>query len=470
MNDHTPRFAPMMLACTLLTSVALAAPDQPDPVEPPIVTSATLTGPPSDAVVLFDGKDLSQWHGGDGQPAPWEVADGVVTAGAHDIVSKHEFDSAQLHVEFKLPESGQGQGNSGLYFHNLYEVQIIDSFNENPHKAGQQCAALYTRFPPLVNVCKKPGEWQSYDIIFHGARATPASDGGAATVLEPARFTIFHNGVLVQYNRPMSKGTGGGAKNPMVEKGPLRIQSHGSPVQFRNLWLRPIARRDSLGPALTDAEPDKHAPKVDPRGAAIPAGERPAVPNPAAPADATILFDGTSLEGWSSDKWKLENGYMEVTPGGGSIATKERFSDVQMHVEWATPAEVKGSGQGRGNSGVFVHGAEVQVLDSFNNKTYFNGQAGAIYSQYAPQVNASRPPGVWQSYDIVFMTAKYNDKGELVLPSTFTVLHNGVLAQDHVVNKSTSAKGANKPALGNLSLQDHGNPVRYRNIWVRKLD
>ncbi len=433
--------------------------------EPAIVTPAppdNPTAPPSDAVILFDGKDMSAWTHTDGKPAGWTVADGVATAGKGDIISKHYFSDAQVHVEFKLPESGKGHGNSGLYFHNLYEVQIIDSHSANKFQPAQQCAGLYKKFPPRVNACKAPGEWQTYDIIFHSAKLDDAGK-----VVTPARFTVFHNGVLVQYNRPLWKGTGGGAKNKMISKGPLKIQDHGSPVQFRNIWLRPIPPvNEYTGPALSAADLKKQAERIEPRLPGL-------GPHPGhLPSDAVVLFDGKSLEGWSNDKWKLADGYMEVTRSGGNN-TKAKFGDVQLHVEWATPSEVKGNSQGRGNSGVYLHGRyEVQVLDSFDNKTYPDGQAASIYKQYPPLVNASRGPGQWQTYDIVYRAAKYDAQGKLTDPGGFTVLHNGVLVQDHVINKRVGKTGPKdgKPITGHLHLQDHGNPVRYRNIWYRPLN
>ena len=194
------------------------------------------------------------------------------------------------------------------------------------------------------------------------------------------------------------------------------------------------------------------------------------------PSDAIILFDGKDLSQWTNDKggepkWKIENGVMVVN-GTGDIFTKEKFADVQLHLEWATPSEVKGEGQGRGNSGVYLQGRyEIQVLDSYNNKTYFNGQAGAFYGNNAPLVNASRKPGEWQVYDIIFHTPKATPEGK-VEPGSFTVLHNGVLVQDHVPVKggaTTAAKLSGVAAKGPLILQDHGCPVRYRNIWIRPL-
>ena len=194
------------------------------------------------------------------------------------------------------------------------------------------------------------------------------------------------------------------------------------------------------------------------------------------PSDAIVLFDGKDLSKWKSErgggvKWKLEDGAIVVN-GSGSILTKEEFGDVQLHIEWATPAEVKGNSQERGNSGVYLQGRyEIQVLDSWNNKTYFNGQAAAFYGHSAPLVNASRKPGEWQTYDIVFHAPKTGADGK-VEPGSFTVLHNGVLVQDHIPVKgdaTTAAKFQGIAQKGPLMLQDHGNPVRFRNIWLRPL-
>jgi hypothetical protein len=198
------------------------------------------------------------------------------------------------------------------------------------------------------------------------------------------------------------------------------------------------------------------------------------------PSDAIVLFDGTDLSEWVNTKdggpakWKVENGYMEIAGKSGSIRTKRSFGDCQLHIEWAAPAEVKGSGQHRGNSGVYLMSKyEVQVLDSYNNMTYPDGQAAAVYGQSPPMVNACRGPGQWQSYDIIFRRPVFK-KNKAVRPATITVLHNGVLVQDHwVIQGNTAHKRRAKYAAHEdklpLSLQDHGNPIRYRNIWIREL-
>lgn len=194
------------------------------------------------------------------------------------------------------------------------------------------------------------------------------------------------------------------------------------------------------------------------------------------PSDAVVLFDGKDLSKWrgardGEARWVVRDGFAEVN-GTGSILTREEFGDVQLHIEWACPAEVKGQGQGRGNSGVYFMGRfEIQVLDSYQNKTYADGQAGAFYKNAAPLVNASRKPGEWQAYDIIFRAPKKLGDGS-VQPGSFTVLHNGVLVQDHVPikgNPTTSALLQGVAPKGPLMLQDHGNPVRYRNIWLRRL-
>jgi hypothetical protein len=198
------------------------------------------------------------------------------------------------------------------------------------------------------------------------------------------------------------------------------------------------------------------------------------------PSDAVVLFDGKSLARWrSSDgspaKWQVRDGYVEVAPGTGDILTADPFGDCQLHIEWATPSIVKGEGQERGNSGLFLMGHyEIQVLDSYDNKTYFHGQAGSVYKQYAPLVNASRPPGQWQSYDIIFRAPRFDEQGKAIERARVTVLHNGALIQNNVeifgntYNDRPAVYTAHSP-LEPLRLQDHGNPVRYRNIWIRRL-
>ncbi|MBI4557532.1 MAG: DUF1080 domain-containing protein [Candidatus Hydrogenedentes bacterium] len=202
-----------------------------------------------------------------------------------------------------------------------------------------------------------------------------------------------------------------------------------------------------------------------------------------APSDAIVLFDGKDLSNWTSNqageatKWVVEDGAMMPTKRSGMIRSKQEFGSCQLHVEWAPPKEVRGGGQGRGNSGVFLMGQyEVQVLDSYNNTTYPDGQAAALYGRHKPLVNASREPGEWQTFDIIFHRPRF-ENGKVVKRATFTVLHNGVLAHDHVeLSGGTDWLGSHAvsdyephPDKGPIMLQDHGNPVVFRNIWIREL-
>lgn len=214
---------------------------------------------------------------------------------------------------------------------------------------------------------------------------------------------------------------------------------------------------------------------------------RPAIVTPspqdgvgAAPSDAIVLFDGTDLSNWRAmdggpARWIVTDGYMESVRGAGYVRTLQGFGDCQLHVEFMTPTPPVGDSQGRGNSGVFLMGIyEVQVLDSYDNVTYADGQCSAIYGQYPPQVNACRKPGEWQSYDIIFKAPRFAAGGELVRPAIITVLHNGVLTQDHVELTGPTDWCSKSPYQAHpgklpLSFQDHGNPVRYRNVWLREL-
>ena len=199
------------------------------------------------------------------------------------------------------------------------------------------------------------------------------------------------------------------------------------------------------------------------------------------PSDATVLFDGTDLTQWAGGKtgtpgWKVEKGYMEVVGGTGSIQTKDKFADFQLHLEFATPIEVKGEGQARGNSGVLFNSIyEVQILDSFGNQTYPDGQCAGLYGQSPPLVNASKGPGQWQSYDIVFESPRWDDNKQNIKKAAVTVIHNGVVVhhrREYLGNTPHLRTGNyNTPHAPEvfIQLQDHGNPMRFRNIWLRKL-
>jgi hypothetical protein len=218
--------------------------------EPKVVTPGKGdSDPPSDAVVLFDGKDLSKWNGGE----KWQVKDGYAIVKGGDITTKGSFGDYQLHVEFATPEkvsgSGQGRGNSGVFLANRYEVQVLDSYENKTYFDGQ-AASLYKQSPPMVNACRKPGEWQSYEIIFTAPRFDEQSK--EAKVLTPGYVTVIHNGVVVQNHFELQGGTfydrpAAYEKHPL--KQPIRLQNHGNPVKYRNIWLREIKALEGKKPA-----------------------------------------------------------------------------------------------------------------------------------------------------------------------------------------------------------------------------
>lgn len=234
--------------------------------------------------------------------------------------------------------------------------------------------------------------------------------------------------------------------------------------------------------AVAQEEPMKMKPQMteiwDPEVSIITPGETPMD----APSDAIVLFDGVDLgREWTNKdgkepEWIVEDGCATVKKGTGIIKTKRVFEDFQLHIEWRSPAEVVGKSQGRGNSGVFLQGRyEVQVLDNYENRTYRNGQAGSLYKQHAPLVNACKAPGEWQVYDIIYTAPRFNEDGTFFTPPTVTVLHNGVLVQNNAkLRGPTEYIGVPEYAIKKhgadvIQLQDHGNPVSYRNMWIREL-
>lgn len=253
------------------------------------------------------------------------------------------------------------------------------------------------------------------------------------------------------------------------------------------LFLSANVRAANTGSPFYGDAPDEHHPWAvhdhnRPQPALVTPGtfstqEQPGKP----PSDAIILFDGSDLSKWEADKgegvptkWIVKDEAMECVPGSGYIRTKDKLGDIQLHVEWAAPTKAEGESQGRGNSGVFLMGAvEVQVLDNYNNPTYADGFAGSVYGVSPPLANALRPPGEFQAYDIVFRRPIYKD-GKPLDPGYMTVFENGVLVQDHTMLEGGTGHMARSkpgplPEAGPLKLQDHGNPVRYRNIWYRPL-
>jgi hypothetical protein len=243
----------------------------------------------------------------------------------------------------------------------------------------------------------------------------------------------------------------------------------GSMVKAQQAVLKP--EDEKITPGMTEV--------WDPEVKIIQPGEK----TGDAPADAIILFNGGDFsqewtdENGSPSKWTVKDGALYSVKGAGVIKSKRKFNNFQLHIEWKTPSEVSGESQGRGNSGVFLQEQyEVQVLDSYNNRTYRNGQAGAMYKQYPPLVNVCRKPGEWQTYDIIYTAPTFgSDSVSYYTPPRVTVLQNGVLVQNNVSLRGPTVYigipeyFVKKHGAGSLVLQDHGNPVAYRNIWIREL-
>jgi hypothetical protein len=257
------------------------------------------------------------------------------------------------------------------------------------------------------------------------------------------------------------------------------------PVRFRRFLAATAGLLVGAWSGGLSAQPDPNwlghdrtrpsPPLVDPGTGSAP--EQPGRP----PSDAIVLFDGKDLSNWtamdgSATRWIVKDGAMECVPGSGYIRTRQCFGDCQLHVEWATPVPAHSQGQGRGNSGVFfgLDRYEIQVLDSYESKTYADGSAGAVYGQYPPLVNASRPSGQWQSYDVVWTAPRFDGEGKLLAKARLTAFHNGVVVQNDVELTGPTSWLERAPYRAHpeklpISLQDHGNPVRYRNLWVREL-
>ena len=225
--------------------------------------------------------------------------------------------------------------------------------------------------------------------------------------------------------------------------------------------------RETLDPSVTevwDLKPAKVTPGKNPGDA---------------PSDAIIIFDGKDLSNFTTldgavAKWDVKDGALTVSKGLGDIKTKKQFGDIQLHIEWRSPEVIEGDGQGRGNSGIFLQERyELQVLDSYESVTYSNGQAGSIYKQTIPLVNATRKPGEWQVYDVIYNAPVFSENGRVLSPAVITVLHNGILIQNRTqIWGPMEFKGLpvyQSHGKASLRLQDHGNPVSYRNIWVREL-
>lgn len=382
---------------------------------------------------IFNGRNLDGWNTDDALVAShWLVSGGQIIGDNPDkkgsvLWTKANYNNYELTLYFQTDSPDY---DSGVFVRGpSHQVQIGVSRSLKIDLTGclycpKDLQGKYPIQSDKIKTTHKLGEWNALKI------------------------RVINNRIVTHLNGELVNDYMTAA---MPKEGPIGLQVHAGvhqKMRFKNLDIQPT-RYD---------EPGVVEPQYD--GVPVP------VPN-----GATVLFDGKDLSLWKGMprkgvenhagevRWKVESGFMQVIPRQGGIALKEPLlTSGHLHIEWATPAEVTGQGQGRGNSGVFIQGfPEVQVLDSFNNKTYHDGQASALYKHAPPLVNASRGPGMWQKYDIHFSRAEV-ENGKVTKPAYLTVYHNGILTQDKI-------PFLNRALNGGLSLQDHNNPVRFRNIW-----
>ena len=399
-----------------------------------VLSAATKEETKDECPPLFDGKTLAGWTVEPQELAShWTSAEGMIIGDnpdlkGSDLWTDFEYGNYEMTLEY---QTGSSDYDSGVYLRgNSHQVQIGVSRSLRVDLTGCLYApsdrqGKYPAQTDKVAAFHKPGEWNRLRVRVVGNRME----------------TFLNDEPFIDY-----------LAVALPKKGKIGLQLHSGVHQrmrFRNLEIKPA----------TYPEPPLARPEYD--GEPVPP-----------PEGAVVLFDGKDVSRWiqfpgkkdpdQSDRfrWKVENGCMEVVPLSGFAGTSQKvIASGHLHIEWATPSEVTGAGQGRGNSGVFIEGfPEIQVLDSFGNPTYFDGQAAALYKHAPPLVNASRGPGLWQSYDIHVARADLDGKGDAARPATLTVYHNRVLVQDRVGFLNTLQ-------AGDLRLQDHKNPVRYRNIW-----
>ena len=439
-----------LLASGMLLGCCLAGTEVPVVTPGTESTQAVPGKAPSDAIVLFDGSDLSKWVGDGSQAPPWKVANGYmeVVPDTSSLWTKEQFGDCQLHVEWAAPAQvqgdGQGRGNSGVILMGRYEVQVLDCY-ENATYADGGAAAIYGQEPPLVNCCRKPGAWQEYDIVF---RRPHFGEGGKLT--KPAFLTVFHNGVVVHHDSvlfgPMSFETRQHYQ-AHPDKQPLLLQNHGNPVRYRNLWIRPLSEEDGRdsGAALERCQTELASWPWKVNDTQRP---RPPVVAPGAegspPADASVLFEGGNLAQWAAGAAaKVSDGSLVVK---GELRTKDAFGDCQVHVEWTGSAKRAGLR--------FLDRYEVQLDDPL----------AAIRRLCPPLALAARGSRQQQTCDLVFSRARSAEEGRPGRHAHLTVLVNGVLVQDAVL----PGVPTNQPARPVL-LRDDAGSVRFRNVWAREL-
>ena len=433
--------------------------------EPGVVQPGNNGAPPSDAVILFNGTDLSSWENGD----HWKLEEGNMVVGKGDVQSKEAFGDCQLHIEWSAPVpatgTGQKRGNSGLFLMNTYEIQILDSFQNKTYFDGQ-AGAIYKQTPPQVNAMRPPGEWNVYDIIWTAPRFE--KDGALRS---PAYMTALHNGVLVLNHFELLGDTPyhrAPTYTAHPDRLPIRLQDHGNPIRFRNIWVREIKSAPGQrvrSPYLRD--PDGTERSLQP------------------PAGFVSLFNGKDLTSWkglvanpkkrsamSGDElaraqveadermrahWKVVDGVLEFDGEGDNLCTAKDYGDFEMYVDWKI---LPG-----GDSGIYLRGSpQVQIWDTAHEPYHKLGAdkgSGAFWNNQTharfPLMNADNPAGEWNTFHIRMI-------GERV-----TIRLNGKLVTDHVVMENFWERDKPIYPRGQIELQNHGNKLWFRNIYIREI-
>jgi len=444
----------------------------------------TPRDPPSDATVLLgDSVDgLERWQAVGGGSPSWIVEDEYVEIDPDTgwIETVDPIGDCRLHVEFSVPAelAGETNGNSGVFMMGEYEFQVLDNTTvENPNSG--MAGTYYRQWAPLSDPARASTEWQSFDIIWRA----PRFEDGQVSV--PARATMFFNGVVVQPHINVAgptTGSGPGEYDPHPPELPLSLQNHGEPVRFRNVWYRslPEERNDSEHRPTYDADHQQSAyPPYEPEEIER---VKPGDGFGGSPSDATVLLEGGDLSGWvgpdgGTPGWREADGYVAVAPGSGDIRSEATFGDGRVHAEFRVPEDIGGVGRERANSGIkLADRYEVQLLDSYDNDADPTRRVGAYTGQAAPLASPVRPPGEWQSVDVVWQGPRF-DQGGAILdgPARATVLLNGVVVQNRLYVDGPNESGSVMPYQAHeaeqpLALQEGGDPVHFRNVWYRSFD
>jgi hypothetical protein len=462
---------------------------------PPSVGPAdTADQPPSDATVLFgEGVDgLERWQAVGGGDPGWIVEDDYfeVDPGAGSIETVDPIGDCHLHVEFTVPEefAGETSGNSGVFMMGQYEFQVLDNTTVEEPNSGM-AGTYYRQTAPLADPARPSTEWQTFDVLWRA----PRFDGMDVAV--PARTTMIFNGVVTKPHINVAGATTGGgpgAYAPHPTELPLNLQDHSEPVRFGNVWYRPLpeargaGRFDPSYGSTYELETDRDLGSIDHQQPEYPPREPDEIEriDPGEglgdpPSDATVLLEGGDLSGWvgpdgGDPGWREEDGYVAVEPGAGNVTSEESFADAQVHVEFRIPEDVRGAGRGRGNSGVLLADRyEMQVLDNHDNDAVPERWVGAYTGQTAPLASPTRPPGEWQSFDVVWEGPRFDPEGAVLdRYPRLTALLNGVVIQKRLYldgpneGGSVSRFNAHEPEQP-LGLQENGDEVHFRNVWYR---